>query len=484
MFFDRGLLQSLRRLVWGFIALFVLSLCPPPIAVAQTSGVDADEALRQAERSTVRIIAIYLDELGQVSDVDTGSGFVVGEGIVVTNAHVIAKDSRAAPVIFVIPDRGSGGKGVRAKLLSGSESIDLAVLDAQGLVAPAISISDSLPSKNASVHSLGYPGVTDAIRDTPIEEMLAPSQPYVTGGSIALLSDRAPGGALLPTIFHTAAVNPGNSGGPLIDTCGRVIGVNTWSAAATISESGVSVPAGQFVATRAGNLLAFLGQSGVRANIDSAPCINTVAANPEYEARLLAAEKALAAERAAREADRTAAREREAREWQLMRAAASGALGVAVVLGIAGTMMHSRRRSGSPLAANAILGVALLGALVAGGLYLSASERTPAAPKGPNEAENLQSPSAEPKSEHVQTISSGPSFDCSKARSYAERTICDTPRLASRDAQLGEMFQSAVASDRTGRVRALAKQRWSERERCQDPECIAAWYDRREAELR
>ena len=122
-----------------------------------------------------------------------------------------------------------------------------------------MTIAETQPGKEATVRALGYPGVTDEVRKLPLTEILRPQEPYVTPGSIALFSTVAPGGARIDTIFHTAPINPGNSGGPLIDACGRVIGVNTWGAGAQMGDDGqMTTPQGQFIATQASVLARFL----------------------------------------------------------------------------------------------------------------------------------------------------------------------------------------------------------------------------------
>ena len=220
------------------------------VTVAQN---DTPDALREAERSVVRVVTVSLDTTGQPIGLDTGSGFAVAPGKVVTNHHVVQGAAQAAEVdTFVIPERDMGGVAQRATVIQTWSDADLTLLSAPTLTAPAMPIAKMTPGKDAIVHALGYPGVTDAVRNLSLTQILSPSETYVTQGSIALYSSIAPGGQRIDTIFHTAAINPGNSGGPLIDACGRVIGVNTWGAGAQLAADGqVTAPQGQFVATRA-----------------------------------------------------------------------------------------------------------------------------------------------------------------------------------------------------------------------------------------
>ncbi|MFI4933117.1 MAG: serine protease [Caulobacterales bacterium] len=260
-----------------------LLLAPAPIARAQTQ---APDALRQAERSVVRVVTVSLDQLGNPIALETGSGFVVSPGKVVTNHHVVQGAPLADKVeVFVIPDRDAGGASEPVSISQTWAEADLALLDAPQLASPPLTIATFLPGKDATVHALGYPGVTDEVRNLPLTEILKPQEPYVTPGSIALFSAVAPGGQQIDTIFHTAPINPGNSGGPLIDACGRVIGVNTWGAGAQLSDTGeITAPQGQFVATRASELAKFLRDAQVSATLVNTAC--TTAAAQALEDRL------------------------------------------------------------------------------------------------------------------------------------------------------------------------------------------------------
>jgi serine protease Do len=206
------------------------------------------------------------------------------------------------------------------------------------------------PDKDATVHALGYPGVTDEVRNLPLSEILKPAEPYVTPGSIALYSSVAPGGQPIDTIFHTAAINPGNSGGPLIDACGRVIGTNTWGAGSQMGADGqITAPQGQFIATRSSVLAKFLSDSQVSVVLAPGPCVP--AAVQTLQDRLATDEAAIAAAK-----DHMARTDvvlqtevenaNDAGVWIV--AIGSTLLGLIVILAIIGLIVLLRRRRPSP----------------------------------------------------------------------------------------------------------------------------------------
>jgi serine protease Do len=136
-----------------------------------------------------------------------GSGFIVSaDGLVLTNAHVVRD---AKEVTVKLQDRTEH----RARVLGIDPATDIAVLriDATGL--PAV-----VPGDPSQVKVGDY--------------VLAIGAPFgfeqsATQGIVSAKGRALPGGSRVPFIQTDAAVNPGNSGGPLFDGGGRVIGINS-----------------------------------------------------------------------------------------------------------------------------------------------------------------------------------------------------------------------------------------------------------------
>jgi 2-alkenal reductase len=139
-----------------------------------------------------------------------GSGVIVDQrGYVVTNNHVIA-DGRNYQVIF------QDGAKVNARLVGRDDYSDLAVLQIDGQLPAVATLGDSSKLRpGESVIAIGSP--------------LGDFRNTVTSGVVSAvgrkLDDSAPG--LTDLIQTDAAINHGNSGGPLVDPSGQVIGINT-----------------------------------------------------------------------------------------------------------------------------------------------------------------------------------------------------------------------------------------------------------------
>jgi serine protease Do len=136
-----------------------------------------------------------------------GSGFIVSaDGYILTNAHVVAD---ADDVTVRTTDR----REYTAKVVGLDRRTDVAVLKIEGKQLPVVKLGD--PSK---------------LR--PGEWVLAIGSPFtfensVTAGIISATGRAMPGEDLVPFIQTDVAVNPGNSGGPLFNLNGEVVGINS-----------------------------------------------------------------------------------------------------------------------------------------------------------------------------------------------------------------------------------------------------------------
>jgi serine protease Do len=135
-----------------------------------------------------------------------GSGFLVSsDGLVLTNAHVVD----GAKVVTV---KLSNHREYKAKVLGADRSSDIAVLKIDARDLPSVQLGDS-----NQLHVGDY--------------VLAIGEPFgleetATAGIVSAKGRSLPGDGYVPFIQTDAAVNPGNSGGPLFDANGNVVGIN------------------------------------------------------------------------------------------------------------------------------------------------------------------------------------------------------------------------------------------------------------------
>jgi len=136
-----------------------------------------------------------------------GSGFIVSaDGYIVTNHHVVAD---AEQITVKLSDK----REYAAKLIGSDKQSDVALLkiDADGL--PVASIGKSAQLKVGQwVFAIGAPFGLERT---------------ATQGIVSALGRSLPNENYVPFIQTDVAVNPGNSGGPLFDTAGRVVGINS-----------------------------------------------------------------------------------------------------------------------------------------------------------------------------------------------------------------------------------------------------------------
>ena len=211
----------------AFLALWAVS-CSRPVDAAPRTVTSRGE-LTAEERSNIDVFetwkgsVVFIATSNRVVDfwtrdvmsvpIGTGSGFVWdNQGHIVTNLHVIADAAEATVKL-------ADGRDYPASLVGVSQAHDIAVLKilpvGKPLVPVAIGTSDDL-RVGQKVFAIGNPFGLDWTLTTGIVSALDRSLPTEDGRS------------LIEHLIQTdAAINPDNSGGPLLDSAGRLIGVNT-----------------------------------------------------------------------------------------------------------------------------------------------------------------------------------------------------------------------------------------------------------------
>lgn len=173
---------------------------------AEMQGIDPDDPMFQFFRR----FQGQFGQRGGERDVPVraqGSGFIVSpDGLIMTNAHVV-KDAKEVTV--KLTDR----REYRAKVLGADAKTDIAVL--------------KIDAKNLPTLALGN------TKDLKVGEwVLAIGSPFgfestVTAGVVSAKGRTLPDDSYVPFIQTDVAVNPGNSGGPLLNTRGEVVGINS-----------------------------------------------------------------------------------------------------------------------------------------------------------------------------------------------------------------------------------------------------------------
>ena len=198
------------------IVIMLTAVLIIPVALAQNNEID------EARHAVVRVV---------VPGYATGSAFIVAQSgtstVLVTNNHVVEPARLGDLKVYIFPS-DVGGSWIEAQVTFLPIGLDLAILTTvTGLSGrPALPIADIDSVRAAEpVFALGFPGTADAVVDYGEWLPSSPDDVTITSGVVSTVSVSLDG---TDAIQHDSYISGGNSGGPLLNADGAVIGINTW----------------------------------------------------------------------------------------------------------------------------------------------------------------------------------------------------------------------------------------------------------------
>ena len=257
----------MMRLLALLVALFALGL------PAQASADPAD--IQAAARGVVRVVIIGSDG-ERVYPISHGSGFAVAPSRIVTNAHVVREAAQDDSLrIGIVPSDGDDASYARIVRIAPGKDLALLQIIGNDLRLPPLTLASTRELDAAQVISVGYPMNVDRAQGLDIDDIFRP-QPTVN--SRGFISGSRPS-TQFDTILHTAPIARGNSGGPLLDQCGRVLGVNSFGA------DGEGADGEFYFAVSNRELIPFLQASEVAPRTNGQPCRSIAELDAQEQAR-------------------------------------------------------------------------------------------------------------------------------------------------------------------------------------------------------
>ena len=276
--------------IFSLALIFFLTLSFPALAAEgiRPEGVRPDnpragfEERRRAVAEMMEAATVWI-----VTENDrgvwVGSGFIVGAGYIATNAHVI-EDVQKRGDVYVLNEKIPVRKAqivnsIHEDKSKGASGRDLALLrfdPPKGVEFPILSFNFDVKRMDR-VSAWGYPDMatrfdisTERLRQGNMNRLEPPPVIYTEGTVNAIVNDRRGS-----SILHSASIAGGNSGGPLVNGRGEVVGMNTWGY--TEEDEGAFLNGAQLAV----EIAAFLADSGIAPRL--APGQQLTASPPRRE---------------------------------------------------------------------------------------------------------------------------------------------------------------------------------------------------------
>lgn len=248
------------------------SLPPPPAnrtTVPETSGQPFNGSLLDLlDQSTV--LVLQSDAGGQL--VGSGSGFIVAPGQVLTNRHVTG-DGAGRRIHVVNRTLGVVPAEIVAESPDGDPgSPDFALLRVERADRGVPLTLAPMAERLVNIVAAGFPSMVLAT-DERFRKLLAGESGEVPTASVTEgVVTAVQRGDGTDIILHTAQITPGNSGGPLVDRCGRIVGINTFIQAREEGRMNYALASP--------DVARFLAAHGVPAASAAGPCAPAASAAP------------------------------------------------------------------------------------------------------------------------------------------------------------------------------------------------------------
>lgn len=204
-----------------FRILFPLVVLLTALVPVQVQASDPNTA----KRGVVRVVAVYETAYGGIGG-GHGTGFAVSPNRIVTNFHVIEEAVNARRYILAIAPP-EGDRPFEARVIGYDRGRDLALLEVREANFPQLTVYTGGLASGDDVAAIGYPGNVDRATIGEMNSIdaigryLQPMLPEISEGNYS--SERQSGA--YERLVHSASIARGSSGGPLVDECGRVVGV-------------------------------------------------------------------------------------------------------------------------------------------------------------------------------------------------------------------------------------------------------------------
>src|SRR5829696_9968824 len=212
----------------GKVTPAAASIDLPPTG-AQGSGKAAAKMAPASQAQALEQATVLVVSAGG----DSGSGFFVAPNYVVTNHHVVGRAAPGSEALVLSKHLKTGyiGTVVATSQTGQGTAADFAVIKVDdvpaGSVRPLALAAD--PASLSDVIAAGYPSIAIAqdrnLRRLLAGDLKAAPEVVLTKGTVSAIQNKERN---TPMVLHSADISAGNSGGPLIDSCGRVVGINTY----------------------------------------------------------------------------------------------------------------------------------------------------------------------------------------------------------------------------------------------------------------